>query len=310
MPSKKPDWKEDETDRFLMGTGRNKVGEIPNFLEEYCKYITNKDMKFSNIVMVAASALLLVSCSTAEHITYFQDLRPGESEQTVTASTEIGIQPKDKLSILVSCQDARLTSMFNLPIISQQVGDVGYSGTGTSRGLSGYTVDAQGNIDFPVLGTIHIQGMKREEVASYIKQELQSRDLIKDPVVTVEFMNLGVDVLGEVKNPGRYNINKDHYTILDALSQAGDLTIYGKREKVLVLRNEKGTQRVYGVNLCSASHLYSSPVYYLQQNDVVYVEPNKVRARQSTVNGNNVLSTSFWLSLASLLTTITVLIVK
>ena len=265
-------------------------------------------MKISSIVMVATSALLLVSCSTAKHITYFQDLRPGESEQAVTASTEIEIRPKDKLSILVKSQDMRLTNLFNLPIVSQQVGTE--STINMNRGLSGYTVDTQGNIDFPVLGTLHVQGMTREEVASYIKKELQSHDLIKDPVVTVEFMNFGVDVLGEVKNPGHYNIDKDRYTILDALSKAGDLTIYGKREKVLVLRNEKGTQRVYGVNLCSASHLYSSPAYYLQQNDVVYVEPNKVRARQSTVNGNNVLSTSFWLSLASLMTTLGVLVFK
>ena len=152
--------------------------------------------------------------------------------------------------------------------------------------------------------------MTREEVAVYIKKELQSHDLIKDPVVTVEFMNLSVNVMGEVNRPGRYNIDKDHLTILDALSQAGDLTIYGKREKVLVLRNENGKQRVYGINLCSADHLYSSPVYYLQQNDVVYVEPNDTKARQSTVNGNNVRSTSFWISLASLLTTIRVLIFK
>ena len=98
--------------------------------------------------------------------------------------------------------------------------------------------------------------------------------------------------------------------ILDALSQAGDLTIYGKREKVLVLRQEEGKQRVYGVNLCSAEYLYTSPAYYLQQNDVVYVEPNATKARQSTVNGNNVRSTSFWISLASLLTSIAVLIAK
>ena len=135
-------------------------------------------------------------------------------------------------------------------------------------------MDSKGDIDFPVLGKLHVQDMTREEVAVYIKKELQSHDLIKDPVVTVEFMNLSVNVMGEVNRPGRYNIDKDHLTILDALSQAGDLTIYGKREKVLVLRNENGKQRVYGINLCSADHLYSSPVYYLQQNDVVYVEPN------------------------------------
>lgn len=265
-------------------------------------------MKFYKIIIVAASVLVLVACSTSKEISYFQDLRPGESELTLAAPMEIKIQPKDKLSILVNSQDLRLTNLFNLPIVSQQVGQE--SSSGTNRGVSGYTVDSKGDIDFPVLGGLHVQGMTREEVAVYIKKELQSHDLIKDPVVTVEFMNLSVNVMGEVNRPGRYNIDKDHLTILDALSQAGDLTIYGKREKVLVLRNENGTQRVYGINLCSADHLYSSPVYYLQQNDVVYVEPNDTKARQSTVNGNNVRSTLFWISLASLLTTISVLIFK
>ena len=265
-------------------------------------------MKFYKIIIVAASVLVLVACSTSKEISYFQDLRPGESELTLAAPMEIKIQPKDTLSILVNSQDLRRTNLFNLPIVSQQVGQE--SSSGTNRGVSGYTVDSKGDIDFPVLGGLHVQGMTREEVAVYIKKELQSHDLIKDPVVTVEFMNLSVNVMGEVNRPGRYNIDKDHLTILDALSQAGDLTIYGKREKVLVLRNENGTQRVYGINLCSADHLYSSPVYYLQQNDVVYVEPNDTKARQSTVNGNNVRSTSFWISLASLLTTISVLIFK
>ena len=121
-------------------------------------------------------------------------------------------------------------------------------------------------------------------------------------------MNLCISVLGEVNNPGRFNIDRDRVTILDALSMAGDLTIYGNRFKVMVMRQEGDVQRVYGVNLTSGKQIYTSPVYYLQQNDVVYVEPNEVRARQSTVNGNNVRSTSFWISLASLLTSIGILI--
>lgn len=265
-------------------------------------------MKFCKILVAAAFVLSLGSCSTPKQISYFQDLRPGESEMSLVAPVEITIRPKDKLSILVNSQDMRLTNLFNLPIVTQQVGQE--TSYGTNRGMSGYTVDSKGDIDFPVLGKIHIQGMTSEQVAARIKQELQSHDLVKDPVVTVEFMNLTVSVMGEVNKPGRYNIDKDNITILDALSQAGDLTIYGKREKVLVLRNEEGMQRVYGVDLCSGNHIYSSPVYYLQQGDVVYVEPNDTKARQSTVNGNNVRSTSFWISLASLLTSIAVLIAK
>ena len=265
-------------------------------------------MNLCKNLLLAASIILLGACSTSKNITYFQDLRPGESELTLAAPVEIKIQPKDKLSILVNSQDPRLTNLFNLPIFTQQIGQEG--NTGSSRGVSGYTVDTDGNIDFPVLGQLHIAGMTREEVAAYIKKELQSHDLIKDPVVIVEYMNLSISVMGEVNRPGRYNIEKDELTILDALSQAGDLTIFGKREKVLVLRKENGKQRVYGINLCSGEHLYTSPVYYLLQNDVVYVEPNETKSRQSTVNGNNVRSTSFWISLASLLTSIAVLIAK
>jgi polysaccharide export outer membrane protein len=113
-------------------------------------------------------------------------------------------------------------------------------------------------------------------------------------------MNLTVSVIGEVSRPGRYPIEKDKYTIIDALSQAGDLTIYGNRENVKVLRMIDGSETSFKVNLCSANSVLSSPVYYLQQDDIVYVEPNDMRARQSTVNGNNVRSTSFWISVASL----------
>lgn len=255
------------------------------------------------------------SCSAPSHVTYFQDLRPGESEQKVIAATEIKVRPGDKLSIIVSSRDPQLTQLFNLPSFTQQIGQTvvskgAGSASGSSQGISGYTVDEEGMIDFPVLGKLEIAGKNREEVAAFIKEELLSKNLVKDPVVTVEYMNLCISVLGEVAQPGRYSIDRDKVTVLDAISMAGDLTIYGKREKVLVLREEEGVQHVYGVNLCSAEHLYTSPVYYLRQNDVVYVEPNNVRARQSTINGNNVRSTSFWLSLASFLTTIGVLIFK
>ena len=254
--------------------------------------------------------LAAVSCSTPKEISYFQDLQPGVTELAITDSVEIKVRPKDKLSILVNAQDPKLTNMFNLPIVSQQIGQESTGSSGTIRGVSGYTVDSFGDINFPVLGKIRVEGMTREQIADYLTKQLKEQELIKDPVVTVEFMNLGVSVLGEVNKPGRISINRDNMTILDALSEAGDLTIFGKREKVLVLRLEDGKQRVYGVNLCSADHIYTSPVYYLQQNDVVYVEPNDTKSRQSTVNGNTVRSTSFWISLASLITSIAVLIVK
>lgn len=274
-------------------------------------------ISFRTLSLQAAFFLFAVwttfSCSAPSQVTYFQDLRPGESEQKVVAATEIKVRPGDKLSIIVNSRDPQLTQLFNLPYVGQQIGQgdvTANNTTNSSQGVSGYTVDEEGMIDFPVLGKIEIAGKNREEIAAFIKGELLAKNLVKDPVVTVEYMNLCISVLGEVTKPGRYSIDRDKVTVLDAISMAGDLTIYGKREKVLVLREEEGVQHVYGINLCSAEHLYTSPVYYLRQNDVVYVEPNNVRARQATVNGNNVRSTSFWISLASLLTTVAVLVFK
>ena len=257
-----------------------------------------------------------MACSAPKQISYFQDLKPAESIMEVAYPAEIRIQPGDQLTILVKSRDPQLTDLFNLPILSTQIGQSsrysnGVTGSyGTSRGVSGYTVDKQGMIDFPVLGQLAVAGKTREEIASYIKTELMGRNLVKDPVVTVEYMNLSISVLGEVARPGRYAIDRDEVTLLDAISMAGDLTIQGRREYIKVLREENGKRLVYGVDLTSADQMYSSPVFNLRQNDVIYVEPNEMRARQSTVNGNNVRSTSFWISLSSLLTSVAVLIFK
>lgn len=266
-------------------------------------------MRIKYFLYVLITILVVSSCVSTKQVSYFQDLQPGISEQKISTPLKVKIRAEDKISILVNSKDPQLTDLFNLPIISRQIGQLN-STFGTNQGLSGYTVDSKGNIDFPVLGKVHVEGKSREEIASYIKDKLILENLVKDPVVTVEFMNLQISVMGEVNSPGRYNIDRDKITILDALSMAGDLTIYGKRENVLVLREENGLQRAYGVNLCSAEYLYTSPVYYLQQNDVIYVEPNATKARQATVNGNNIRSTSFWVSLASLTSTLILLIVK
>ncbi len=263
-------------------------------------------MKKRHILFLMAFAFLLGSCATP-NVAYFTDLDEGVTVEILKAS-QITIRPEDKISILVNSRDQQLTNLFNLPYVPKYMGNTTYASN--SQGVSGYTVDAKGNIDFPVLGELHVAGMTREEIAAYIKEELVSKNLVKDPVVTVDFLNLTVSVLGEVKNPGRYSITKDKVTLLDAISLAGDLTIYGKREEVTVLRDEDGKAVTYKVNLNSGVDLYESPVYYMQQNDLVYVVPNDARARQSTVNGNNVRSTSFWISIASLVATIINLMVN
>ncbi len=266
-------------------------------------------MRIKNILYLLLPAVILGSCAAPRNIAYLQDLRPGEAE-TIAKEYVIRVQPQDKISIVINSKDPLLADLFNLPVVTHRVGMSTASSSSSSQQVSSYTVDSNGDIDFPVIGSLHVAGLNREEIAATVKNELITRNLVKDPVVTVEFMNHCVSVLGEVNSPGRYTVDRDQVTLLDAISLAGDLTIYGRRENVLVLREEGGKQIPYKVDLCSGRDLLASPVYYLKQNDVVYVEPNDVRARQSTVNGNNVRSSSFWLSLASLMTTIVVLIVK
>jgi polysaccharide export outer membrane protein len=264
-------------------------------------------MRIKNSVLLWCALVLFGSCATTNQISYFQDLQQGVSERILN-TTQICARAEDKISIVVNSKDPLLADLFNLPIVAHRVGQSQVSSLNQSQQVSSYTVDSLGYIDFPVLGKIQVGGMNREKIATYIKSELIAKDLIKDPVVTVEFMNLAVAVMGEVNRPGRFGIDRDRFSILDAISAAGDLTIYGKRENVLVLRNLNGKQTIYQLNLSSGYNLYASPAYYLQQNDVVYVEPNSTKARQSTVNGNNIRSTSFWISLASLLTSVGILV--
>ena len=259
--------------------------------------------KLTKVLLGALLALTLASCGTPRNIAYMQDTR-NESEYVTVQPAPIRLKPMDQISVVVNSLDPQVTAMFNLPYITRRLGETqSLTSPGLSsqaQGISGYTVDSRGYIDFPVVGEIRVQGMTRAEAAAHIKQILIDSRQIKDPVVIVEFMNLSVSVIGEVQRPGRYRIDRDEFTIIDALSLAGDLTINGKREKVTVVRNAgKAEEHVYTLDLTRAGDIFNSPAYYLQQGDVVYVVPNEKRMRESTVNGNNVRSTSFWFSLTS-----------
>lgn len=256
------------------------------------------------------TAVLAVSCSTPTEIAYFQDTADKSVSVPVTEN-HIRLRPEDKVLIMVNTTNDQLNALYNLPYSPSRIGQLSSSVNSTyNQAIAGYTVDSRGDIDFPVLGTLHVGGMTRDELAAHVKQQLISNNLAKDVVVTVEFMNLTVSVLGEVNRPGRYAIEKDKVTIIDAIGMAGDLTIFGVRNNVRVLRNENGEQKSYTVNLTSARGAMSSPAFYIQQDDIIYVDPNPVRARQSTVNGNNLRSTSTWISLASLGATVTTLVLN
>ena len=263
----------------------------------------------SGILAVATGLILISSCNKPQ-IEYFVDAKQVSGNIKTPTEIPIRLRAEDKIAIIVTCKDPEISNLFNLPYSTRRIGQVTSYGTSLDQGIVGYTVDKNGDIDFPVLGKIHVAGLTREEVSAVVKQSLADSDQVEDAVVTVEFMNLRYSVVGEVKTPGVYGITKDVVTIIDAISDAGDLTIYGIRNDVLVKRIENGKEKIYSVNLQSLDSVVSSPVYYLQQNDVVYVKPNMTKARQSTPLGNTVLTPSFWISVASLLTTITALIIK
>ena len=252
-------------------------------------------------------ATLLVGCTTTQKVTYFQDAKAGDSKNITTLINKIKMQPGDKLSIIVHSKDAELASPYNL-YTRAQGGASGAVGGGGNSSHSLYTIDSYGYIDFPGLGKLNIEGKTREEVAEYIKSEIISRKLILDAVVIVEYGNLEFTALGEVKKPGKHKIEKDLITIVDAIAIAGDLDIKGERNNVTVLRQDGDAQKIYEIDLTSTENLYSSPAYYIQQNDVVYVKPNNKRAGESTINGNTLRSTSFWMSLASFVMALTTFI--
>ncbi len=262
-------------------------------------------MKISKMLSLLTLTLLLGACS-APRLAYFQDIE-NDGERQVAHVMDIRVRPNDKISIIVKSKDPLLSNLFNLPIVTQRIGQVSKYDT-YPQGVIAYTVDYDGNIDFPVIGMIHIEGMNRQEIAECVKSKLIEEDLVKDPVVNVEFVNLTVSVLGEVNHPGRFNIDRDRLTLLDAIGMAGDIGIKGQRENVTVQREENGKQKIYRVNLNSGTDLYASPVYYLQQNDVVYVEPNKFKQTDSTVSDKSLRWTSLILSMASLLSTLCIAI--
>lgn len=273
-----------------------------------------KRFKFIAAVFIA-SILLLGSCSTPQNITYFSDLYTGSIVQA-EQMLDIRVKPEDKLSIIVTTQDPALTAMFNLVSVQNRISGT-TSATRSVDDVNGgnsqtlyYTVDSKGDIEFPVLGKIHLAGLTREQVAEKIANDLVKEDLVKDPLVTVEFANTGISVIGEVRSPGRYEFNRDHMTIIDAIAMAGDLKINGLRENILVMRNIGGGKReAYRVNLLDAQALASSPVFYIQQDDVIYVEPNDKTKRETTPMGNSPYTPSFWISLGSFAVTIATLII-
>ena len=266
----------------------------------------NKLMKLKRLLAMMAIVAVAAGCSPTTYlqIDYLQDLN-SDASLNMKENMGIVIQPQDQLYIVVSSRNPELSAALNKPTASYQAGSeiTSTTGGGAYR-LLGYVVDNAGDIDFPMLGNIHVAGLTRWELQDKIKEHIISEGILLDPIVTVEFMNFRISVMGEVNSPGTYTVTGDKITLLGALALASDLTIFGRRDNVTVIREQNGKRNVYKVDLRNSS-LFDSPAYYLQQNDVVYVYPNSVRAGQSTINENYFKSGSFWISLSSVAITVT-----
>ena len=260
-------------------------------------------MKIWNYMLMCV-VVLCTSCASSKKVVYLQDVVPLK-QQDIEQKYEVYIHNDDLLAIMVNSKNPELALPFNMPMVTYQLG----SESGGQQRVLGYLVDTNGDIDFPILGKLHVAGLTRMQLTEMIKQRLIDEDLIKDPIVTVQFLNYKVSVMGEVNAPGSFNISGDRITLLEALSMAGDLTIYGRRDRVAVIREKDGKRTILMHDLRS-SDIFNSPCYYLQQNDIVYVEPNKAKAEQTDINQNKSLGVWFGaisalVSIASLIVTLT-----
>lgn len=271
-----------------------------------------KKSKFIRRGAVCLLTALLYSCSTPKDIAYFQDAA-ALNGMALQMEQQFRLRPEDKINIIVNSSNPLLEQQFTLTAKTSGNSSLGadVKPETTAGGVSGgngmllaYTVDEQGTIDFPLLGKIRVEGMTRGEVASYIKGRLVERELVSEPIVTVEYVNLSVNVLGEVGKPGNVPITKDHFTIVDALSRAGDMNINGNRRAVMVNRNVDGVNEVYYIDMTNMQQALLSPAYYLQQNDLVYVVPNNKKKRESTEMGNTFHTPYIWLSIATFITSL------
>lgn len=239
-------------------------------------------------LLLLFSVLMMYSCVSRKQLTYFRTLSPDnakEINEQLSALPEPTVKINDALIITVTALDPEAVLPYNLPSVSYATPTSSTEPTVASYQY--YTVDAQGCIDFPVLGKLHVEGLTKSEVIRLVQQKLEGQ--IVDPIVSMRFLNAKVTVLGEVRSPGNYSLNNGRMTLLEALGAAGDITQYGRRDNVLVIRDNRGELEFARVDL-STNDLFASPYFYLQQNDVVVVEPNQARATSNQSMG-------LWLSM-------------
>lgn len=253
--------------------------------------------KTMKLLGAAAAIVLMASCSTSKEIEYFQDIDQLQP-QAFAADYEAIIKKDDRLTIVVSGPDKTVTAPYNLTL-GEMGNNMSSVSTDPERATLSYLVDAKGNIEFPILGTLHVEGMTRNELVNYLTERI-GQD-VKNPVVYVSFKNYKITVLGEVRTPGTFVMDSEKISILQALGRAGDLTLTAKRDGIILLREVGGRQEHYFIDL-RKSELLDSPYFYLQQNDVLIVPPSSVRVATATT------ATGIWSVLLSSVTTAIALI--
>lgn len=281
---------------------------IANNTEKYAQ----NNMNFKTLIAAAALMTCFVSCKSYLSVPYFQDLKDPSHLPVLNVSSEpLKVRSGDRLNIVVSSAlSPDMSAKWNLPLQSNRIGAMESMGSGSSYSTMPYIVDSNGDIDFPNIGKVRVAGLTREQIVKTITDIIVSRRLLNDAIVTCEVLNHYVNVLGDVRTPGRVQIDKDNLTLLEAISKCGDLNITGERQNVMVLRNEGGEQKVYQVDLTSAEDVYKSEAYYLHPDDVVYVNPNMMKQRTSTAAGNSWQTPSVYFSLTSIMLSVTTLIVS
>ena len=248
-------------------------------------------------------ALLLAACATNKRAAYIQQVQtdiPTDIEQDY----QIRIKPLDRLTVTINSKDPELAAPFNAASSYNSLNGLSSYSSSSNGNLQILTVDKEGKIQLPIIGEIDCDGLTRNELAKKIENTIRENGMVHDPIVIIQFADVKFSVLGEVARPGQFSITKDRISLFDALAMAGDLTIYGQRENVALIREENGMRTVHYFDL-KKPDILASPYFYLQQDDVVYVTPNKYKAQAGEINQNR----SFYISLVSVAVSVATLLV-
>ena len=269
-------------------------------------------MNIKNITLVLFVAVLFTACDAYQKVTYLQDAgKPAILTDTISSPVpDAKLKIGDLLTITVNSNTPEASIPFNLPLIPMQGMDSYNPAKNAistfSGGLQNYLVSTDGTIVFPIVGKLHVEGMTKNELSALIKTKIYPRYIKEEPIVSIRYVNFSVSVLGEVTRPNTYLVNNEKISIFEALATAGDLTIYGRRDNVLLIRQNASGRETIRLDLRDKNLVYS-PYFYLQQNDVIYVQPNDPKSRSSQLSTAETLSVSLvgtLISLTSLIVTI------